>query len=132
MGTCASSLWRHIRSTLFAANTGSQQRPHRAVQSTLKRLIEQAGGYADLERHVPELYDWVSDRDGAAPVMLLVLECPTTALDRCQCAMPACRTLQRKCVETGSGCSCWRNRKSEALWKCRAIVGLRDSGKTVR
>ena len=37
---------------------GARTRPHRAVQHTLRRLIVQAGGYADLECHVPELYDW--------------------------------------------------------------------------
>ena len=29
------------------------------------RLIGQAGGYADMERHVPELYDWVQKNNEA-------------------------------------------------------------------
>ena len=36
---------------------------------TLRRLIEQAGGYADMERHVPELYDWVRSNNEAKPTM---------------------------------------------------------------
>ena len=47
---------------------GARTRPHRAVQHNLRRLIEQAGGYADVERHVPELYDRVKNKDEAAPV----------------------------------------------------------------
>ena len=59
-----------LRSTRFAASTGeTRTRPHRAVQHTLRRLIEQAGGYADMERHVPELYNWVKKNNEAAPVM---------------------------------------------------------------
>ena len=47
-------LRRRTRSTRCAASTGEPKaRPHRAVQCTLRRLIEQAGSYADMERHVP-------------------------------------------------------------------------------
>ena len=48
---------------------GARNRPHRAVQCTLRRLVEQAGGYADMERHVPELYDWVQKINEPAPEM---------------------------------------------------------------
>ena len=48
---------------------GARNRPHRAVQSSLRRLIEQAAGCADLERHVLELYDWVRNKGEAAPVV---------------------------------------------------------------
>ena len=41
----------------------------RVVQCTLRRLIEQEGGYADTERHVPEHYDWVRNNNEAAPTM---------------------------------------------------------------
>ena len=57
MGTCASNLWPRTLST------------RSAVQHTLRRLIKQAGGYADFERHVPEVYDWVRNINEAAPVM---------------------------------------------------------------
>ena len=46
--------------------------------------------------------------------------------------MPPLRTIQRKCIETRSGCSRGRNREDEALWYGRAIVGLRDLWKTGR
>ena len=52
----------------FAASMGEPgARPHRTVFCTLRRLIEQAGGYAYMERHVPELYDWVSNDNETAP-----------------------------------------------------------------
>ena len=35
--------------------------------STLRRLIAQAGGCADVERHAPELYEWVRNDNDAAP-----------------------------------------------------------------
>ena len=44
-------------------------RPHRAVLCTLRSLIEQAGGYADMERHVPELHDSDRPQNGAALLM---------------------------------------------------------------
>ena len=78
-------------------------RPRRAVRHTLRRLIEQAGGHADLERHVPELHDWVRNKDEAALVMrcaryfrrgLLVSGRPAATLDRRQRAMPACTRMQ--------------------------------------
>ena len=47
---------------------GARNRPHRAVQCALHRLIVQAGGCADMERHVPELHDWLRNKDDAAPV----------------------------------------------------------------
>ena len=55
METCVSNRWLSTLSNLSAANTG------------VPALIEQAGGYADVERHVPELYDWVSNDTDAAP-----------------------------------------------------------------
>ena len=59
MGTCARNLWRRTRShSFYCKYGGARARPHRAVQCTLRRLIEQAGGDADMERHVPELHDW--------------------------------------------------------------------------
>ena len=48
-------------------SVAARTRLHRAVQYTLRRLIEQAGGYADVERHVPELHDGVSNDNDAAP-----------------------------------------------------------------
>ena len=69
MGTCANSLWQRTRSTIFVANTRARNRPHRAVQCTSRRLIEQARGYAHMERHVPGLLDWVQKNNEAAPEM---------------------------------------------------------------
>ena len=52
---CEQSLAEH---PFFCCQYGrARTRAHRAVQCTLRRLIEQAGGYADVKRHVPELYD---------------------------------------------------------------------------
>ena len=58
VGTCANSPWQRTRSTLFAASTG---------ECTLRRLIEQARGYADMERHVSKLHDCVKNDNDAAP-----------------------------------------------------------------
>ena len=35
---------------------------------TLQRVIEQAGNFADKERHVPELYDWAKPQGSETPV----------------------------------------------------------------
>ena len=109
---CEQSLATHPFHPLCCKYGGARNRPHRAVQSTLRRLIEQVEGYADMECHVLELYDWVKNKDEAAAVMRcaildVVSWFPGVLLDRRQRAMPACRTLQRKCVETRGGCSCW-------------------------
>ena len=64
---CEQSLAEHFFHPFCCQYGGARTRPHRAVQHTLRRLIEQAGGYADVERHVPELYDWVSNDNDAAP-----------------------------------------------------------------
>ena len=47
---------------------GARARPHRAVMRTMNGLISQAGGYADMERHVPEVYDLVTPKSGQDPV----------------------------------------------------------------
>ena len=93
-----------------------------------------------MERHVPELYDWVKKqkRSGARGAVrhlgrgLLVTECLATTLYRRQRAMPACRTLHRKCVETRGCCDCGRDGENEAIWSGFAIAGLRDLRKTGR
>ena len=66
---CEQSLAAHPFHPFCSKYGGAWNRPHRAVLHTLRKLIEQAGGYADLERHVPELYDWVRNNNEAAPVM---------------------------------------------------------------
>ena len=66
---CEQSLAEHPVHPFCCQYGGARTRPHRAVQCTLRRLIEQAGGYADVERHVPELHDWVSNDNEAAPEM---------------------------------------------------------------
>ena len=85
-----------------------------------------------MDRHVPERYDWVQKNNEAAPEMtvrnlrcgLLVPGRPAAALDGRQCAMSACRTLQRKCVETRGGCSFWGSGENEARQYGRETVGL--------
>ena len=41
----------------------------RVYRQNARTLIVQARGYADLERHVPELYEWVQKNNEAAPEM---------------------------------------------------------------
>ena len=65
--TCEQSLAEHPFHPFCCQYGGASTRPHRAVQCTLRRLIEQAGGYADVDGHVPELHDWVSNDTDAAP-----------------------------------------------------------------
>ena len=67
--TCEHSLATHPFHPFCCKYGGARARPHRGVQHILRRLIEQAGGYADMERHVPELYDWEKNNNEAAPVM---------------------------------------------------------------
>ena len=123
---CEQSLAAHPFHKFCCKYGGARNRPHRAVQSTLRRLIEQVEGYADMERHVPELYDQAKNKDEAAPVMRcaildVVSWFPGVQLDRRQRAMPACRTLQRKCVATMFGCRRKRNvmERPCARWSSR-------------
>ena len=74
METCVNSLWRRTLPTRSCCKYGgARNRPHCVVQHTLRRLIEEAGGYTDLERHVPELREWVRNNNEAAPVMLCAI-----------------------------------------------------------
>ena len=66
---CEQSLAAHPSHPFCCKYGGARNRPHRAVQSTLRRLIDQVEGYADMERHVLELYDFVKNKDETAPVM---------------------------------------------------------------
>ena len=66
---CEQSLVTHPFHPFCCKYWGARARPHRAVQCTLRRLIEQAGDHADMEHHVPELYDWVRNSNEAAPTM---------------------------------------------------------------
>ena len=52
-----------------------------------------------MERHVPELYDWVQKNNGAAPEMRCAILDVVSWLPG-ERAVPARRTLQRKRVET--------------------------------
>ena len=67
MGRCVKGLWQRTRSTRSAAST-EEPEPDRTVQS-FAHCIEQPGGFADMERQVPELYDWVQKNNEAAPEM---------------------------------------------------------------
>ena len=64
---CEQSLAEHPFHPFCCQYGGARTRPHRAVQHTLRRLIEQARGYADLERHVPELHDLAINNNEAEP-----------------------------------------------------------------
>ena len=72
-----------------------------------------------MERHVPELYDWVQKNNEAAPEMRCAI------LDVISWFPGVLQQLWID-VETRSGCSCWENGENEALWNGHAIVGLRD------
>ena len=50
---CEQSLAMHPFHPFCCKYGGARTRPHRAVQCTLRRLIEQAGGYADLAATCP-------------------------------------------------------------------------------
>ena len=86
-----------------------------------------------MERHVPERYGWVNNDNEAVPkvrcAILDVVSWFPGVLQQLwigrQHAMPARRTLQRKCVETRSGWSCWGSGENEAIRYGRASVGLR-------
>ena len=67
MGKCVSNRFLSTFHPFCCQYAGARTRPHRAVQHTLRNLIEQGEGYADVERHVLELYDWVNNDNGAAP-----------------------------------------------------------------
>ena len=55
--TCDHPQERHPCHPLWCKYGGARPRPHRAVLCALSRRISQAGGCADRERHIPELYD---------------------------------------------------------------------------
>ena len=52
---------------------GARQRPHKAVQQTLARLVQQADGDCDLERYIPELYDEVQ-RNGRMETRCAIMD----------------------------------------------------------
>ena len=58
---CEQALAEHLFHRFCCQYGGARSRPHPAVQHTLRRLIGQAGGHSDVERHVLELYDWASN-----------------------------------------------------------------------
>ena len=124
--TCVNSLWHRTLSTFFCCNyEGARNRPHRAVLCTLCRLIEQAGSYADMERHVPGLYDWVQKNNEAAPVMRcaildVVSWFPGVPQELWMDVSVRCPHAERY------------NGENEALWNGRASVGLGDLWKTGR
>ena len=52
----------------FVASSGEPGPDHTAQScARLHRLIQRAGGYADMERHVPELHGWVKNENETAP-----------------------------------------------------------------
>ena len=133
---CEQSLATHPFHQFCCKYGGARTRPHRAVQCTLRRLIEQAGGSADVERHVLDLYDWVQKNNEAAPEMrcaiLDVVSWFPSVLQQLWIDVSVRCPLQRKCVETRGGSGRRRNGENETLWNGRASVGLRDLWKTGR
>ena len=81
-----------------------------------------------MERHVPELHDWVKAKREAAPVMrcavmggLLVPGCPAATLDRRQrCRMQNVTTNVRR--NQGWLQSRGRRRRNEACAAVRSLV----------
>ena len=65
--TCEQSLLTHPFHPFCCKYEGAKARPHRAVQCTLRRLVEHAGGYPDMECHFPELYNWVKEKVKRCP-----------------------------------------------------------------
>ena len=129
MGTCVEqSLATHPFHAFCCKYGGARSGPHRAVRCALRRLIKQAGGYADMVAPCPgALRLGERQRRGStcdavrySRCGLWVPGCLAAVLERRQRAMPASRTLQRKCVATRSGCSCWRKRRKRNVmeWPC--------------
>ena len=116
---------------------GARARPRLAVQCTLRKLIEQAGSYADTERHVPELLDWLQKNNEAAPEMRCAISDVVSWFQvvlqqlwidvsvRCPHA-----GRYNESVETRGGCSCCGGGENEALWNGFARASLRDLRKT--
>ena len=118
----------------------ARNRPHRAVQCTLRRLIEHAGDCADMERHVPELYEWVSNNNEAAPIMRCAIldvvswfpgvlhQLWMEVSVRCPHAERYNESASKPGVAAGAG----RDGENEALWYGRAIAGFPDLWKIGR
>ena len=77
--------------------------------------------------------------DDASDVSTSPTGCPTAALDKRKRAMPACRTLQRQCVETRDGYSCLRKRRKRSAmgtpcerWSSRRVGGWAAGTKLLR
>ena len=136
---CELSLATHPFHSSCCKYGGARNRPHLAVQCTLRRLIEQAGGYADMERHVPELYDWVQKNNEAAPevrcaILDVVSWFPGVLQQLWIDVSVRCphERYNESASKTRGGCSGWGSGENEALWNGRASVGLRDLWKTGR
>ena len=133
-------VWRRTRSTRLAASMGrARARPHRAVQRTLRRLIEQAGGHADVERHVPELYDWAKNNNEAAPEMRCAIldvvswfptSCSTSGwTSACDARM---QNFTTKVCRSQGWLQLVEKPKKKRYGTARETVGLRDLWKTGR
>ena len=131
MGTCGSNLWRRTRSTRFAASTGEPEIDRIAQSSApcagspTRQAAMRTRSTTSLTPRLGKKQQRSGTRDAVRHLRrgLLVTECLATTLDRRQRAMPACRTLQQKCVETRNCCGCWGSGENEALWYGRPIVG---------
>ena len=137
---CEHSLAKHPYHSFCCAFGGARARPHRAIPCTLHRLLSQRRRYADKERHVSGLHDWVKPKPDAE----LVLRCAVMDVVSWFLAVmqqlwmdvsvrcPHAEIDNEGASKRGGGCSCWGSAENEALWYGRAIVGLRDLWKTGR
>ena len=109
-GTCASSLWRRTMFHSFCCKYGGVgNRPHRVVQCTLRRLIEQAGTTQTWSATSLSSTCVQKNTEAAPGVRCAILDVVSWFPGVLQlwidvsvrCPHP--ETLQRKCVETRSG-----------------------------
>ena len=129
---CEQSLATHPSHPFCCKHGGARNRPHRAVLRTLRRLIEQVGGYGDMERHVPELYDWVKKSNDAAPEMrcaiLDVVSWFPGVLQQLWIDVSVRCPHAERYNESASkpGATTVAGEAEKTQWNGRASVGLRD------
>ena len=70
MATCASNLWRQHPFHPFLLPSTGEPETDRTVRSSMDPAQAHRAGredYVDMERHVPELCDWVRNNNEVAP-----------------------------------------------------------------
>ena len=124
---CKQSLVTHPFHPFCCQYGGATARPHRAVQCTLRRLSN-----ADLERHVPELYDWVRNNSEAALVMRCAISDVVSWFPgvlqqlwidvsvRC----PHARRYDKSASKPGVAAGAGEAEKTKRRWYGRAVTGF--------